>query len=645
MELHQCPPFVTHTGTARVRVLEFGHPSLLNPSPVVKDETGLLIEEYLSPSKLRALTATEDLQLVKVLEMCVDTQGSSLGNFGDYLPNLVELKLNGSFITSVRDLGTSLTNLQVLWMARSRLTDLDGIPAFSSLKELYVAYNNISDVSPVSMLEHLEVLDLEGNNIKDIVQIHYIALCCRLNTLTLEGNPLCFQQNPGASEGSAESGADRPAHCGASHDSGHLQGQDSNANYRKVVRKLIPHLKYLDDIPVSENCTRFNHTASEDWLIVKEAIKDGISAKDLGNLDAVVGPGRSASWQHQTSSSTRQSTCQRPYSAGRVSTLLPTGTYRIGAADNWLQDGASDLTHGTGSIFCGNPVTALRARKKKQGSSCTGTSNWFSHFTHSPEHTYDSLEIDSRTREDIFAELRAWRAEHHRHLEAIIKEQEPQVLKIHHNDDNAVQDSINEEEMMTISSNEWSDPVSPEPAYSSPLHPSPPSMPSDMEASLVTAFNQALSPTPPSPQEAVANQHNVLDFRVRRLRRILRKGNKHTQKEDRSSAPFAEDSAASNLPSVKVQDMPAELMVNSGMESLRPVSGLATVGSRATRTQVDKRSHKVIANHQPIIRSSTRTPERPLASNAVRPLTAQAALQRLPNRAFLLPSKGSNIKH
>lgn len=52
MELHQCPAFVTHTGTATVRVLEFGHPGLLNPNPVVKDETGLLIEEYLSPAKL-----------------------------------------------------------------------------------------------------------------------------------------------------------------------------------------------------------------------------------------------------------------------------------------------------------------------------------------------------------------------------------------------------------------------------------------------------------------------------------------------------------------------------------------------------------------------------------------------------------------
>ncbi|XP_051885616.1 leucine-rich repeat-containing protein 56 [Pristis pectinata] len=241
-----------------------------------------------------------------------------------------------------RDLGTSLTNLQVLWMARCGLTDLDGISSFCSLKELYLAYNSISDVSPVSMLEHLEVLDLEGNNIEDIVQIHYIALCNKLNTLTLEGNPFCFQQNPGASE-------------------------DSNGNYREAVKKLIPHLKYLDDVPVSESCTQSNRTVSKDWLIVKEAIKDGISAEDLENLGDVVGSSRLASRQHQNSSSPRPSTCPRPHSAGRVSTGLSVGIYRAGAHDNRLQDGASDLTHGTGSIFCGNPVTALRARKKKQG--------------------------------------------------------------------------------------------------------------------------------------------------------------------------------------------------------------------------------------------------------------------------------------
>ncbi|XP_045544701.1 leucine-rich repeat-containing protein 56-like [Salmo salar] len=128
--------------------------------------------------------------------MCVDTQESTLGNFGAYLPKLVQLKMNNSMIMSVRDLGTTLSHLQVLWMSRCNLADLDGIPSFSSLKELYVAYNSVSDLSQVSMLENLQLLDLEGNDVNDLVQVQYLGLCSQLRTLTLEGNPVCMCPHP-----------------------------------------------------------------------------------------------------------------------------------------------------------------------------------------------------------------------------------------------------------------------------------------------------------------------------------------------------------------------------------------------------------------------------------------------------------------
>ena len=42
---------------------------------------------------------------------------------------------SGSWLSmSPRDLGTTLSHLQVLWMSRCNLADLDGIPSFSSLK-------------------------------------------------------------------------------------------------------------------------------------------------------------------------------------------------------------------------------------------------------------------------------------------------------------------------------------------------------------------------------------------------------------------------------------------------------------------------------------------------------------------------------
>ncbi|NXL44469.1 LRC56 protein, partial [Podilymbus podiceps] len=175
----------------------------------------------------KVLTGVDDLQRVKALEMRVDTRENSLGNFGAHLPNLRELKLNNSLLVSVRDLGTTLSHLHILWMTRCGLSDLDGISSCSSLKELYIAYNNVSDLSQLTWLDHLEVLDLEGNNIEDINQIQYLGLCCKLSRLTVEGNLICLKPN-------AES------------------AEEPDYNYRAEIKKLIPHLEYLDEIPASQ---------------------------------------------------------------------------------------------------------------------------------------------------------------------------------------------------------------------------------------------------------------------------------------------------------------------------------------------------------------------------------------------------------
>ncbi|XP_040607530.1 leucine-rich repeat-containing protein 56 isoform X3 [Mesocricetus auratus] len=193
-------------GTASIRVRELSWQGLNNPCPQNKRLGSLgdihrerRVEEHLSPARLQALAQIDDLQLVRVLEMCVDTRKNSLGNFGVHLPNLIHLKLNHSCLGSLRDLGTSLGHLQVLWLARCGLTDLDGIGSFLALKELYVSYNNISDLSPLCLLEQLEVLDLEGNDVEDLGQMRYLQLCPRLATLTLEGNLVCLKPDPGPS--------------------------------------------------------------------------------------------------------------------------------------------------------------------------------------------------------------------------------------------------------------------------------------------------------------------------------------------------------------------------------------------------------------------------------------------------------------
>ncbi|POI35146.1 hypothetical protein CIB84_001102 [Bambusicola thoracicus] len=142
-----------------------------------------------------------------------------------------------SVISFIRDLGTTLSHLQVLWMACCGLLDLDGISACSSLK----------------------VLDLEGNDIEDINQMQYLGLCCKLSSLTVEGNLICLKP-------SAES------------------AEELDYNYRAEVKKLIPHLEYLDGIPASQTAVPPSCKMNEDWLIIKESIKEGGLPRDVSWL-------------------------------------------------------------------------------------------------------------------------------------------------------------------------------------------------------------------------------------------------------------------------------------------------------------------------------------------------------------------------
>lgn len=330
-------------GTASIRVRELSWQGLNNPHPQNKRlgshgdiHRERWVEERLSPARLQALAQVDDLQLVRVLEMCVDTRKNSLGNFGLYLPNLIQLKLNHSYLGSLRDLGTSLGHLQVLWLARCGLTDLDGIGSFLELKELYVSYNNISDLSPLCLLEQLEVLDLEGNNVEDLGQMRYLQLCPRLAMLTLEGNLVCLKPDPGPSNKAPQ-----------------------GYNYRAEVKKLIPQLHVLDEVPTTCTSAPAPQTLSQDWLMVKEAIKEG-SVLDilLPRLDD----------PHGATIRKFDPTLPVPETQPwALSLLVPGGPLPEGllSENPATEDHASNLTHGPGQVLCGNPTKGLRKRRNQ----------------------------------------------------------------------------------------------------------------------------------------------------------------------------------------------------------------------------------------------------------------------------------------
>uniref|UniRef100_A0A8C0CYH7 Leucine rich repeat containing 56 n=1 Tax=Balaenoptera musculus TaxID=9771 RepID=A0A8C0CYH7_BALMU len=309
---------------ASVRVRELSWQSRRNPRPRSKAPRGRggsrsewLVEEHLSPARLQALAQVDDLRLVSVLELCVNTHENSLGNFGLHLPNLSQLKLNGSCLGSLRDLGTSLGRLQVLWLARCGLADLDGIGSFPALKELYLSYNDVSDLSPLCLLEQLEVLDLESNCVEDPGQLCYLQLCPRLASLTLEGNPLCLRPGPGPVP----------------------QGY----NYRAEVRKLIPQLQVLDELPATHTCLPTSRKLDHDWLMVKEAIKEGSVLHSL--LPGLGRPHGSPVWRLSPE------LCSPETQPASPTPLSP----KLGPA--------APSSSGAGRVLCGNPTKGLQERR------------------------------------------------------------------------------------------------------------------------------------------------------------------------------------------------------------------------------------------------------------------------------------------
>nr|XP_020474189.1 leucine-rich repeat-containing protein 56 isoform X2 [Monopterus albus] len=352
-------------GTARVLVTELSGSRHINPTPVRKpcDDSETAVELYLSPKKLVSLCGTQDLSNVTSLELCINTQENTLGNFGAYLPKLVQLKMNNSMIMSVRDLGTTLSHLQVIWMSRCCLQDLDGISVLSSLKT-------------------------------------------------------------------------------------------ADYSYRASVRELVPQLRYLDDVRIEEDKLSCCSIMGQDWAILQNSIRDYNSSQDAAEdeerADSAYPYSRPSTARRPTSCcSSVLSAGSRPMLVNRPGVLSPPGS-RPGSADSDLaavEAETSILTHGAGKIlFCGNPVQAIRARREKLRTAPTRST--FTHRDlpiHVPEHTFDLEEPDVRERADVFAELRAWREQHSRRLQAIETERLPQILAIQHSDEDEEEDG-NEEE-------------------------------------------------------------------------------------------------------------------------------------------------------------------------------------------------------
>ncbi|XP_051916042.1 leucine-rich repeat-containing protein 56 isoform X1 [Hippocampus zosterae] len=490
-------------GSGRVQVTVMDESGPFNPAPAMEvcDEAEATVELYLSQERLELLCGTNDLSQVTSLEICVDTQENSLGNFGSYLPKLVQLKMNNSVLISTRNLGTTLSHLHVLWMSCCCLQDLDGISTLSSLRELYLAFNNVSDLSPVGMLENLQVLDLEGNDVNDLIQIQYLRLCGKLQTLTLEGNPVCLQPNPTTTQ--------------------------IDYNYRETVSELVPQLSYLDNARVEDGSLGSSSTMWEEWAILRNCLRHLSQASTEDQTEAT----GAYSWP---SSSRRLASSLRPPSLAGTTRSRPisTNSSRFPSSplstpdseDSDLTEVSEDssvLTHGAGKIvFCGNPVKAIRARREKLKTvRCMSAFTPLDQAIHVQEHMLNPPDIDGKESNDVLAEVRTWREEHCRHHKEIQRDRLPQVLVVQHGNDYEQADYDEREGFDTMSSEksdeEHCDPSPSNSSLKSKCKDSLKPMSADVDP---VSCGNIHFPCPPLNSKSASGRKNPIGIRAHRIR-------------------------------------------------------------------------------------------------------------------------------
>ncbi|CAE8593203.1 unnamed protein product [Polarella glacialis] len=205
--------------------------------------------EDISEEFLQELTGARNLEDVEFVDLQVDAVGAGqrVEVLGELLPNLQSLRLNQSHICTVRDLGTSLAGLRVLWLCRCSLQDLGGINALPVLEELYVSFNDIRDLSPLSSHEALQVLDVEGNSVEDVYEVKELQGVLTLRELNLSMNPVW------KAEGVT----------------------------REVILQALPQLEVLDDMP------RDGKVVHDD-LIVETDVNDDFGFSENGASGASV---------------------------------------------------------------------------------------------------------------------------------------------------------------------------------------------------------------------------------------------------------------------------------------------------------------------------------------------------------------------
>lgn len=110
----------------------------------------------------RRTTGTDDLASVTEVKLRVISRDAGLQHLSVHTPNLRELTLDGSVVSSLRDLGCRLHSLKVLKVNRCKLKCLDGLNGLRNIEKLYAANNKLTDLTPCTSLEFVRHIDCAG---------------------------------------------------------------------------------------------------------------------------------------------------------------------------------------------------------------------------------------------------------------------------------------------------------------------------------------------------------------------------------------------------------------------------------------------------------------------------------------------------
>jgi Leucine-rich repeat (LRR) protein len=137
----------------------------------------------------------EDVKNLEKLSIVIKSDLVLMNQFGLHLPFLKDLRLSGSLIRSITDIGSNFPNLKILNVENCNLSDLSGIICFQKLEFLHASNNKISDIIEIEMCPNLMKVDFSNNDISDLENIYFLSGLSNLFWLSLNKNPIEEQEN------------------------------------------------------------------------------------------------------------------------------------------------------------------------------------------------------------------------------------------------------------------------------------------------------------------------------------------------------------------------------------------------------------------------------------------------------------------